>query len=122
MKRLWIIFLASLIFSAFSKIQGQGFIPYDLFLFSNLKLIYPEYAWNICINIVPIAYLWTLVSQEVEKSKEMKLAAWIVTGHLIDFFLECNQGWFSIGVYAISYDTIMFISLGLVVLKAMLNE
>lgn len=122
MKRLWIIFLASLIFAAFSKIQGNRFILHDLFLFSDLKLIYPEYAWNICINIVPIAYLWTLVSQETERPKEMRMAAWIVTGHLIDFLLECNQGWVSVGVYAISYDTIMFILLGLVTLKAMLDE
>ncbi len=85
-------------------------------------MTWPIYAWNICINIVPVAYIWTLLSLETEKPKELRMAAWIIAGHGIDFVLRCNQSFGHIGVYAISYDTIMFLLLGLVVLKAMLNE
>lgn len=82
----------------------------------------PIYLWNICINIVPVAYVWTLLSLENEKPKELRLAAWIIAGHGIDFMLECNQSLFYIGIYPISYDTLMFVLLGLVVLKATLYE
>jgi len=117
-KRLWIIFLASIVWAAFSKVQGVGFKEYSMFPFSSLKMIWPIYFWNICINIVPIAYIWTLWTQETERPKELKWIALVITGKLFDFMLECNQARFSIGWYAVSYDTLIFGCISLILLRA----
>ena len=122
MKRLLIIFLASLVWAAFSKIHGDGFKEYALFPFSDIKMIWPIYLWNICIQIVPIAFIWTLVSQETERPKEMKIVAWIISFKMVDFVLRCNTSYFHIGDYPISYDTVVFVLLGLVLLKATLYD
>ena len=65
---------------------------------------------------------WTLVTQEVQYPKELKIAALLITGRWIDFILECNKGWFSIGIYPVSYDTIATIIFFVVIFKCQLSE
>ena len=127
MKRLWIILLISLVWAAFSKIEGTNFVERDFFPFSDWTMIWPVYLWNICLTIVPAALVWTLVSQETERLKEVRLAAWLVTFRLPWFILTANSSFFRIrvgdmGVIPIGYDALMFVLLGLVVLKATIYE
>jgi hypothetical protein len=80
------------------------------------------YFFNLCLNIVPSAYAWTLVSQETEKFSDMRMIAFIITGRGADFILECNKTWFSIGETPIRYDAFAVVFIGLVVLKATIDE
>ena len=118
--------MASLIWAAFSKVQGHNIPEYELFLLNNLKLPLHVYFWNICINIVPIAYMWTLYSQEQEKPYEIKIITWLVIGRLGDFLLECNKGWFNQKIfgyeYPVSYDTYLFLCTLFITLNAHFDE
>ena len=134
LKRVAIIGLAFLIWAGLSKIQGNGFVERHLFPFSDLTMIWPYYLSVLAIHLGFVCYAWTLYSQEtvlanLEKTssfwdmarpQEVKLAAVLVSGRLVDFVLECNHGWFGIGDYPISYDTFAFVLFGLVSLKTIL--
>ena len=126
MKRLWIILLASLVW-AFNKFEGTGLSEYAFFPFSDWKVTLPDYLFSVCLIVVPMAFMWTLVSQETERPKEIKIAAWITSFKLPWFLLTCNMTFFripvhGIGVIPIGYDALMFVLLGLVVLKCHLYE
>lgn len=74
-----------------------------------------------------MAFVWTLVSQEIHKPKEIKLIAWIVSFKLPWFILTCNMTFFRIpvhdmGVIPIGYDAVALFLIGLVVLKATIYE
>lgn len=125
-KRLWIILLASLIW-AFNKFEGKKVKEIDFFPFSDWTMTRSDYIFSICLSIVPACFVWALVTQETERRKEVKMAAWITSFKLPWFLLTCNMTFFrirlgSIGVIPIGYDALMFVLLGLVVLKATIYE
>ncbi len=117
MIRLYIIFLALLIKASFSKVQGDYF-EYGFFPFSNLKMIWPEYAWHITFYICMIALSWDYYLQEQNFKFEMLIFAILMTGELLDFLLRCNMSWFMVGNYPFSYDGFMFLVFGSTVIRS----
>jgi len=117
MLRLIIIFLAILVKASFSKISGDGFIEYQLFPFSDLKMIWPIYLWHITFYFSFAALAWELFLQEVKYKFEIKVFALLMTGELLDFILRCNQSFFHVFGYAFSYDSFMFLVFGIILTK-----
>ena len=112
---------------AFNKFEGQNLPEIGFFPFSDWKMNLSEYIFSICLTVVPMAFVWTLVSQEIDRPKEIKLIAWIVSFKLLWFLLTCNMTFFRItvndmGVIPIGYDAVALFLIGLVVLKATIYE
>lgn len=121
MKRLYIVFLAMLACASFNKVEGTYF-PYNFFLLSDLKMIWPEYLYYLTIHISFTCLAWTVYLLEHEQKKEMLIFAILITGKGLDFILRCSEPFYRINSYLFSYDTFMFLIFSLVILHARLYE
>lgn len=120
MLRIYILLMALLVKASFSKIQGDGFPHIQFFPFSNLTMIWPEYAWHITFYFAFACLAWDYVFQERLYSRkyvlEMGIFAVLMTGELIDFVLRCSMAYFIIEDlnYPFGYDSIIFIVFGII--------
>lgn len=128
MKRLIILLLALTISAAFDQTQGDYF-QYKFSLLDKLYItntdvvmILPEYLSVLTKYIAAITILWVSYLQETEYPKQMKIAALLMTGFGIDFLLECNHCWFSIGNYAFGYRSVAFLIFGIVIIGTIIKE
>lgn len=112
MIRLYIILMALIVKAAFSKVEGT-FFPIDFFLFSDLKMIWPEYAWHITFYFAFAILAWELFLQETRFKREMRIFALLMTGEFLDFIFRCNEIYFHWGNYPFGYDAVMLIIFGL---------
>jgi hypothetical protein len=55
--------------------------------------------------------------QEKDVKKEVGWFVILVAGRCLDFALRGSEGFFTIGFHAVSYDTIMFLVFGLIILQ-----
>lgn len=121
MKQLIILYLAFVISASFDQIQGDFFLV-SFFPFSDIKMTLSEYlSWIAKFSGFSIV-MWVTAMEAKKYRQEFKIAAWLATGFLIDFLLECTHGWFDIGRYAFGYRTMVFIVFGGVILKTILKE
>lgn len=112
--------MALLIKAAFSKVEGTYF-EISPFPFSDIRMIWPEYLWHITFYFAFAALAWELFLQEIKYKFEILVFALLMTGELIDFLLRCNEAFFHIYTYAFSYDSIMFLVFGAVIIRAHAN-
>lgn len=124
MLRNYIIFAALLIKASFSKVEGDWF-PYNFFLFSNNKIIFPDYAESLTFYIAFGALAWDYYLQELKYNEsnklEMFIFAWLMTGELVDYILRFNESFFRINTilfsYIFSYDSFMFIIFTVIIIR-----
>lgn len=118
--------LASLVW-VFTKLEGDNLNGVDYFPFSDWTMPKFVYICNICLAIVPACFVWTIYSLVTRFKREVMIAALLITFRLPWFLLTANSSFFRIrvgdmGVIPIGYDALMFVLLGLVVLKATIYE
>lgn len=123
MKRVLIIFLVFLVSAAFSKVQGDAFYHYRFFpLAQGLTEIWPGYLAKHCEYLGVVGMAWLIFDLERlyvrEAINEVKVAAWLITGRWLDYFIEGNHGWFSVCNYPVSYDTLAFLVFAVVFVRS----
>lgn len=118
MRPAWIMLICFSIYFAFAKFEGTQF-PRNFFPLSEIQMVFSEYLWTICVRVIIIGCAWAFVTGE--KAKYLRLIAWIITGWGIDFLLEANQGWFLLGKWVVSYETLIVLGIGAVIVKENLD-
>jgi hypothetical protein len=129
MLRNFIIFAALLVKVSFSKIEGNWF-DYDFFLFSNIKIIFPDYAESLTFYMAFGALAWDYYLQELKyngnNKLEMFIFAWLMTGELADYILRYSEVWFTVNTiwftYQFSYDSFMFIIFTIIIIRKLWME
>lgn len=103
--------------AAFSKVECDHCIQYNLFPLSKLTTILPFY-FNFLIQFSAFSALAWIIAIEAKEFKfEMRLAAILVTGRLLDYILRGSEWWhLTIGDYIFSYDTFAFLVFAILVI------
>lgn len=112
--RYLIIFMVMVINCSFKRIEGT-FHPKRFFPFSDLEVIKPEYL-DVLADQITLISLVLLIALEV-KEREMWLVFGLFVGRLIDYLLEGGYGWFHLYGKVISFDSLLFVIMGIILTK-----